>query len=157
MRRIVEIEEATGLIVQVLYREVDGTPLPIWPKGRLGFVLDDRNPNHAQVVDARARAAVRWNADTQAFEARPPAPPKPPVLALRDFFRLFTPAQVAAVAAARDGGDVDVQYFWTYLTIEPGPVDLGHPAVAQGLALLVAKDILPTGEAVRILAGQAPA
>ena len=43
MRRIVEIDDVTGRVVQV---KVDGR-VPVWPPGRRGFVLDPANSNHA--------------------------------------------------------------------------------------------------------------
>jgi len=86
-----------------------------------------------------------------------PLPARAPVLSLREFFQLFTPAHVAAIASAREGGDAEVAYFWTLLTIEPAPVDLAHPSVAEGLAVLQAKQLLTGDDVVRILAGVAPA
>ena len=77
-----------------------------------------------------------------------------PIIDLREFFRLFTRDEVLAIAARR-ATDLDIEFFWTLLTLGQ-TVDLGHADTASGLDMLVSKELITVGRRAAVLANESP-
>jgi hypothetical protein len=78
--------------------------------------------------------------------------PKPPVLPLFQYLRLWTPAEALAVEATTN---TDLRYAF-FLLRSTATVDLGVAEVQQGIALAVTLGILTEARAARIRAGLPP-
>ena len=112
-------------------------------------------PNAIEVENEATRSTY---ADTPGYRYVEPVwipPTISPVLDLRSFFMLFTPTEIAAMNTARLGGDAEIDYFWTLLTLGQ-TVKLGHPLVTAGLAMMVSKGLIMQARADAIAAGTPP-
>ena len=112
-------------------------------------------PNAIEVEDEATRSTYADRPGYRYQNNTWTAPTVHPVLDLRSFFMLFTPAEVAAMNVARTGGDAEIDYFWTLLTLGQS-VNLGHPLVTAGLSMMVAKNLLTQERANQISAGTPP-
>ncbi|WP_313044887.1 hypothetical protein [Brevundimonas sp.] len=106
-------------------------------------------------------------------ETAPPAPAQPIQMAIIDFLRLFTQAEMAGFNALRktvaallpadydDPSKVALVGFEVGLThyeaLRAGLIELDHPETIQWLSLLVPLGVLTEARLAEVLAGQAPA
>jgi len=81
-------------------------------------------------------------------------PPKPPVVTSLQFRHLFTPTEAVAITTAGQS-DVQIRVFMDEASAA-GTVDLGVDEVKQGVAYLVAKNIITQDRAGQILKGVSP-
>jgi hypothetical protein len=127
---------------------------PVCGQWRAGFALLP----FAQADVARFGDA--WGCDNErsillreaAAAAEAALPPRPPVLPLFDYLRLWTQTEALAVEASTDA---DLR--WAYLLVRSlQTVDLGVSEVQAGIARALALGILTEARAARIAAGLPP-
>lgn len=118
-----------------------------WAKPGAGFVK--------VTAEEYAQAQIGARKLEDGTYAPPPAPPEQLLVTQEEFQLLFTRAQWFALGKARET-DADVFYLWSLIR-NRNLIDLKHPAAAEFMAEIVAKDIVTAEEGARVLSGERPA
>jgi len=139
MKRIVTIDDATGLVIGTWQGGTEQTLDPVAGRTFVTIAPDD-------VADYSGK---RWTGS--AFEVAPVVASR--ILSRLDFARLFTQAEDIAIDDAATAGDKAIRFFQRRLQLA-GTVNLDHQDVDNGLSLLVAKGLLTADRKTSIFAGR---
>ena len=117
--------------------------------------FDSFKPPTGKVITGSPTYAVEADGSvTETYDVIDAPAPRPPVVTSLQFRHLFTQAETVAITTA---GQTDIQVrIFTDEAAAAGTVDLGAAAVIQGVAYLVAKNIITQDRADQILKGVSP-